>query len=331
MDRDVDQLKQRLPLLKYLQRHNWTGRPSATAQEFVGLCPLHRESRPSFYVNVHKNVFYCHGCGRGGDLIRFVELSLKLPFRQSVEHLLQELAPVSDDDVLEQAIAFYQQQLQRNSDGARYLQQRGVQDPALITELGIGYAAGGNLRRHLLTLGYSFDSLLSAGLINQRGHDVLWRCVVFPCLQQRHVINLYGRSTGAGFPHRLLPCSKGSLVAWDSVSNHSSAILVEGFFDLAVLWQAGFRNTTCGIGNQLTTLQFHQLTERPDRQIYIAFDHDHNEAGQRAAHQLARHLAEAGLHARVVRLPAGHDPNSYFVAGATAADFADCLERAEHL
>src|SRR3954452_11733878 len=117
MDRDVKQLKQRLPLLEYLQRHNWTGRPSGASQEFVGVCPLHRESRPSFYINACKNVFYCHGCGRGGDLIRFVELSLKLSFRQSVEYLLQELAPASDEDVLEQAVAYYQQQLQRDSEG----------------------------------------------------------------------------------------------------------------------------------------------------------------------------------------------------------------------
>jgi DNA primase len=63
----------------------------------------------------------------------------------------------------------------------------------------------------------------------------------------------------------------------------------------------------------------------------IVFDNDHNEAGQRAAHQLARRLADANVDARVVQLPAGHDPNSYFVAGATVADFSECLERACHL
>ena len=68
---DVEHLKQRIPLLDYLQQRNWIARRAAREQEFVGLCPLHRDARPSFYVNSRKNLFYCHGCGRGGDLIRY--------------------------------------------------------------------------------------------------------------------------------------------------------------------------------------------------------------------------------------------------------------------
>lgn len=331
MDADLEQLKQRLPLLEYLQRHNWTARPAGTPQEFVGLCPLHRESHPSFYVNACKNLFYCHGCGRGGDLIRFVELFLNLPFRQSISHLRQELAPASDSELLEQTVAFYQLQLQRYSEGGQYLEQRGLHHSATIEELGIGYAPGGNLRRHLATLGHSFESLLDIGLINAQGRDAFCRRVIFPCRQHGQVINLYGRSIGTAFPHRLLPFSKGGLVAWDSVCHSSSVILVEGFFDLAVLWQAGFRNTTCAIGAHLTPMQFHQLSEQPDRLVYIVFDQDENQAGQHAARQLAQRLAGVGVPARVVQLPAGHDPNSYFVAGATGADFSDCLERAQPL
>src|SRR6266480_5477237 len=67
-----------------LQRHHWTGRPVGTGSEFVGLCALYEETHPSFYVNPFTNPFYCHGCGRGGDLIRFLELSRHLSFRSSV-------------------------------------------------------------------------------------------------------------------------------------------------------------------------------------------------------------------------------------------------------
>jgi hypothetical protein len=91
MAHDLERLKQRITLLEYLQRHNWKPCRAGTRQELVGLCPLHQETRPSFYVNPQKNLFYCHGCGRGGDLIRFVQLFLNLPFRQSVAHLEQEL------------------------------------------------------------------------------------------------------------------------------------------------------------------------------------------------------------------------------------------------
>jgi DNA primase len=328
MDEDLERLKQRIPLLQYLQCHNWTARRAGNPQELVGLCPLHRDNRPSFYVNVRKNLFYCHGCGRGGDLIRFVQLFLNLTFCQSVAHLKQQLAPAPLSQLLEQTATFYQVQLHRHPEATRYLERRGLHDPALIEELGIGYAPGGNLRRHLATQGYPLELLLDMGLINNQGRDAFCRRVIFPCRLQGQIVNLYGRSIGAAYPHRLLPRSKGGLFAWESVSSCSIVILVEGLFDLAVLWQAGFRNTTCAIGTQLTPAQLAQLSDQPDRSIYIVFDQDENQAGQKAAHRLAERLQNAGLRAHIAQLPHGHDPNSYFAAGASAADFTTCLQEA---
>ena len=141
-------------------------------------------------------------------------------------------------------------------------------------------------------------------------------------------MNLYGRSLGDAFPHRFLPGGKGDLFAWESVRQFPTVILVEGLFDLAVLWQAGFRNTTCALGTRLTPTQFRQLSDRLTRQVYLVFDQDENQASQGAAQQLARRLEEVGVKAHLVALPPGHDPNSYFLAGATAADFAACLQGA---
>jgi len=335
MDQDVERLKQCLPLLEYLQRHNWSGRRAGTRQEFVGLCPLHRETRPSFYVNACKNLFYCHGCARGGDLIRFVEFLHDLSFRQSVALLQRELASIaraaSVSTLLAQAAAFYELELHRHPEAALYLARRGLQDPAVIEELGIGYAPGGNLRRHLAALGYSLEQLLDVGLINQQGRDAFGRRVIFPCYEQGKIVNLYGRSIGAAFPHRLLPRTKGGLFAWESVRSFGDIILVEGLFDLTVLWQAGFRNTTCALGTHLASTQLAQLCDSPVRCVYIAFDQDENEAGQQSAQRLAECLQEAHLNVRLVHLPDGQDPNSYFVRGASAADFSDCLERADPL
>jgi DNA primase len=331
MGEDLERLKERIPLLEYLQRHNWKPCRAGSRQELVGLCPLHQETCPSFYVNTSKNLFYCHGCGRGGDLIRFVQLFFDLSFRQTVALLEQELLPAPVSQLLEQTAAFYQLQLHYHPEATRYLDHRGLHDPTLIEELGIGYAPGGNLRRHLAALGYSFDLLLNTGLLNGQGRDAFCRRVIFPCREHCQVVNLYGRAIGAAFPHRLLPRSKGGLFAWESVRTFSAVILVEGLFDLAVLWQAGFRNTTCAIGTQLTSAQLTQLADQSRRTVYLVFDEDENQAGQKASHQLALRLQDAGLAARIVQLPHGYDPNSYFVTGATAADFTDCLERAEGL
>ena len=106
---------------------------------------------------------------------------------------------------------------------------------------------------------------------------------------------------------------------------------MEGLFDLAVLWQAGFRNTTCAFGTHLTPPQFRQLSDPPGRRVYLVFDQDENQAGQHASPVLARRLQQAGLRVGLVQLPAGEDPNSYFVRGAGAADFTLCLQGAQPL
>jgi DNA primase len=326
---DLEQLKQRISLLDYLQQRNWTARRVSAREEFVGLCPLHADTRPSFYVNARKNLFYCHGCGRGGDVIRFVELAERLSFHQTIAYLQRRVAIAHDSELFDNTARFYQVQLHRHPEAAEYLRLRGLCDSRLIEELQVGYAAGSNLRQHLTGLGYSFDLLLRAGLISNQGRDAFCRRLIFPLRQQGRVINLYGRSIGAAFPHRLLPRSKGGLFAWDSVRAFATVILVEGLFDLAVLWQAGLRNVTSAIGTHLTSEQLAQLCDAPGRCVYIAFDQDGNDAGQRATRLLLTALQGAGLQARIVALPAGHDPNSYLVSGATASDFLACVQEAQ--
>ena len=330
MTLDLPSLKQRLPLLDYLKHQNWAARPVGTQQEFVGLCPLHLETHPSFYVNAAKNVFYCHGCGQGGDLIRFVQLSRNLSFHEAVAHLKNHLGlpPPGEDEALRETVDFYRQQLGRHPEARDYLHRRGVHDPRLIEQLSIGYAPGGVLYRHLSRQGYPAELLRRLGLIHQ-DQDAFYRRIVFPCGEGSRSVNLYGRSVGGAAPHRFLPRPKGGLFIWNAVGQHPEVILVEGLFDLAVLWQAGFVNTSCAFGVHLTERQFSQLTDRPDRTVFIAFDAD--QAGQNAAHALAPRLQRAGLKVRMVDLPAGQDPNRFFIEGASAAEFSRCLRNAHCL
>ena len=328
MGEDVETLKRRMPLLDYLRQHNWIGHPAGRS-EFVGLCPLHKESHPSFYVNTRKDVFYCHGCGQGGDLIRFVQLFRRLSFRQSLASLDPRTTPEADPvAVLEQAAVFYRQQLDNYPEALSYLNRRGLQDRALIRELEIGYAPGGSLRRHLTAQGYSFDLLRQSGLINTQGSDAFYQRIVFPLRQGEPVLNLYGRSIGAAFAHRFLAGGKGGLYAWERVQRCSEVILVEGLFDYAALRQAGFSNVTCSLGTHLNADQFRQLSEGP-RTVYIAFDDDANQSGRQAAEQLAHRLAAHGISTRRVLLPEGHDPNSFFVVGGDAHQFQSLLEAAQ--
>lgn len=331
MSCNLPHLKAEVPLLEYLQRLNWTARPVGCRQEYVGICPLHDDSRPSFYVNVRKNVFYCHGCGQGGDLIRFVELYFHLSFLESVAHLRRELGwpDLGEDDLFEDTAVFYQDQFPLHADAVEYIHGRGVHDVEILRALRIGYAPGGMLRGHLMRLGYTWELLAGCGLINSRGQDTFYRRIVFPCFDLPGAKNIYGRSIGDSAPHRFLCRSKGGLFAWSKVSGFDSVILVEGVFDVAVLWQAGFRCTTCAFGTHLTRAHIAQLSDRPGRKVFIAFDCDFNGAGQAAARDVGRKLNEAGLQAYLVTLPEGQDPNSFVLAGATAQEWGRRLEQAE--
>jgi DNA primase len=284
------------------------------------LCPLHPDRKPSFLVDSGKGLFYCYGCGRGGDVIRFIELSCHLRFPQALALLYQSRCVSS---LFEVTARFYQDQLPRSAEAVAYLRQRGIHSPEVIQQMRIGYAPGGCLRSWLTQLGFPIGLLRRAGLITASGHDTYTHHIVFPLES-----NLYGRSLpGAVPPHRFLPGAKGGLYAWQQVRRCREVILVEGLFDYAVLWQAGFRNVTCSLGAHLNARQLEQLCDE-HRTVYVTFDADTNGSGQRAAESLARRLVAHGLTVRRVRLPDGHDPNSFFVEVGEARQFQLLVEAA---
>jgi DNA primase len=316
----LDELKQQIPLMDYLHAHDWQPTRQLSRGRLMGLCPLHCDHKPSFLVDPSKSLFYCYGCGRGGDVIRFVQDYHQVQFLQALTLLYQwrGLAPL-----VHQAADFYRMQLHRYGEAVEYLHQRGVRSPELVEHMRIGYAPGGGLRSWLLQLGHPLQALRQAGLVTTVGYDAYIHRIVFPLGD-----NLYGRSISAAAPaHRFLPGAKGGLYTWEQVRRHPEVILVEGLFDYAVLWQAGFYNVTCAMGNHLNAHQYRQLCDSR-RTVYVAFDADPNGSGQQAAQALACRLKERGLTARRVSLPDGHDPNSFFVQGGDARQFQSLLETA---
>jgi len=316
----LDELKQQVPLLDYVQAHDWQPARRIAGGRLMGLCPLHSDHKPSFLLDPNKNLFYCYGCGRGGDVIRFAELYHQVKFPQAVA-LLREwcgLAPL-----LDQVADFYRIQLFRHRVAVSYLQDRGLRSSEVIEHMRVGYAPGRCLRAWLTQLGYPASALRQAGLVNAEGNDAFTHRIVFPLEG-----NLYGRSIWGSTPHLFLPGSKGGLYEWERVRRCPEIILVEGLFDYAVLWQAGFHNVTCSMGNHLNAHQYRQLCDLP-RTVYLAFDTDTNGSGQQAAQSLACRLREQGVDVRTVSLPDGHDPNSFFVQGGDARQFQSLLEAAQ--
>jgi DNA primase len=316
----LDDLKQQIPLLGYLQAHDWSPARPLSRGRWMGLCPLHEDHKPSFLVDPHRNLFYCYGCGRGGDVIRLAELYHQVTFSQALVLLRQWRGA---EPLLKDAAQFYQVHLNRHSEAVAYLHQRGVRSPELIEHMRIGYAPGGCLRGWLTQLGHSLPALRQAGLVTGAGYDAYAHRIVFPLEG-----NLYGRSLSPSAPpHRFLPGSKGGLYAWTLAQSYPEVILVEGLFDYAVLWQAGFHNITCSLGTHLNARQFRQLCDAPGI-VYLTFDTDANGSGQQAAQCLSQRLRVRGISARRVSLPEGHDPNSLFVEGGDARQFQSLLEAA---
>ena len=316
-----DDLKEQIPLMGYLHAQDWRPARPLSRGRWMGLCPLHGDHNPSFLVDANKGLFYCYGCGRGGDVIRFAELYHQVKFPQAVV-LLRQWCGVGP--VLQEAVRFYRTQFHRHSEAFVYLYERGIRSAALIEEMRIGYAPGGCLRGWLTQLGHSLPALCQTGLVTEAGYDAYVRRIVFPLEG-----NLYGRSLSDSAPaHRFLPGAKGGLYLWEQVQSYPEVILVEGLFDYAAVWQAGFQNVTCSLGTHLNTRQFLQLCDAP-RTVYIAFDDDTNGSGQQAAQSLAGRLREHGVSARRVSLPEGHDPNSFFVQGGDGRQFQSLLEAAQ--
>jgi DNA primase len=354
--RFIDDLKQQADIVVVIQDYVSLKKMGAT---YKGLCPFHGEKTPSFHVNRDKGFFHCFGCGVGGDVFKFLELHEKIGFADAIKLLAQRFGvPLpemeqSDEQranateretllkVHEAAAAWFQQQL-ASAAGARVRRQidaRGL-TAATSQALGLGYAPSSRdaLKRVLLDAGFSEGVLFRAGLLVQRDDGSVLdrfrnRLMIPICRDTGSVIAFGGRAVDADQQPKYLNSpetpiySKGRTlyglnVSKNAIRQRKFAILVEGYFDFAQVYQAGFHGVVASCGTALTPQQAQQL-RRFTNKVVLSFDPD--AAGQGAAAKSCEMLVAEGFSVNVAVLPAGDDPDT-FVRKNGATGYADRLE-----
>ena len=320
-------------------------------KDFLGLCPFHDEKTPSFSVSPSKNMFYCFGCGAGGNVISFLERYDSLNFVEAVEALAasqglevpreggskpqRDLGPIYG--VLAAASDFYQAELRRSDAAIAYLKGRGLTG-RIAQEFALGFAPDGwsKLYVHLTEQrAFSTQRLLEAGLVNrnERGntYDRFRNRIIFPVRDARgRVIAFGGRAIGEDAGPKYLNSPEtpvfhkseevyGIYEARQALRRVDAWILVEGYMDVIALAQAGLRNAAAVLGTATGEAHYRKLFSYAD-DVICCFDGD--AAGRRAAEK-ALVSALPGLtgsrRLKFVFLPEGSDPDSQIrQAGAEA-------------
>src|SRR4051794_36421643 len=330
----------------------------AGANRYEGLCPFHEERTPSFGIDPTKKVFYCFGCGSGGDAFRFVQLVEGLDFKGALEQLADRygvrLEPVEEDpaeadrrrarerllELLERTAAFYVRYLWDSAEAAparEYLASRGLDEPVL-REFRIGYAPSPHdtLLRAVRRTGFSNREVFDTGLaVRSRGEGMLYdrfrRRIMFPlCDMRGRVLGFGARALGADQKPKFLNSADnavyhkgrhlfGADIARAAAAKAGSVIVAEGYTDVIAMHQAGLRSTVGLMGTAMTDEQVGELARLAPR-VQLALDADG--AGQEAMLRAARVAAGRRLELRVVPLPAGADP-----ADLVAAEGARAMQR----
>jgi DNA primase len=307
---------------------------------YTGLCPFHDEKTPSFSVNPVDKLFYCFGCGKGGDLITFVRETEQLDFAQAVEWLAEryrvtleyeESSPERDAErsrrerlfaLLEQAAAFYERYLWDSDSGElarEYLRGR-LLGEEVCREYRLGLAPGGaTLARKAREKGFTAAELRAAGLVNRRGTDYFAGRLLFPLADARgRVRGFQARKLREDDPLRAKYVNspegelfrKGDLLygldkARIAITKQERAIVVEGNPDVIALRQAGLEPVVASMGTALTERQLKELS-RLTHKLWLCFDGD--AAGEAATLRGMELAAGQGFDVRVVALPPGTDP-----------------------
>ena len=307
---------------------------------YFGLCPFHNEKSPSFSVSQSKQIFYCFGCGAGGNVITFLMEYENATFQEAVK-ILADRAGINLPEmeyneearqkesrrarlleINKEAARYYYYMLRdsRGRTGYQYLSGRSLTDETM-KKFGLGFADGSSsdLTAYLRARGYPDELLQESGLLafdEKRGvHDKFWNRVMFPIQDGNHrVIGFGGRVMGDAKPKYL---NSPETMIFDKsrnlyglnfarTSRKGNIILCEGYMDVIAMHQAGFTQAVASLGTAFTTGQA-SLLRRYTEDVLLAYDSDG--AGVNAAMRAIGILKESGLRGRVIDMKPYKDPD----------------------
>lgn len=330
-----------------------------SGSNYFGLCPFHNEKSGSFSVSPSKQMYYCFGCGAGGNVITFIMEYENYTFMEAVRMLAEragiELPQMEETpeerksrDIRSQlleinklAAVYYFHQLrgQNGSTAMNYLKKRKLGDET-IQRFGLGYSSmySDDLYRYIKSKGYKDDILKESGLFTYgdgKVTDKFWNRVMFPIMDMNNrVIGFGGRVMGDGKPKYLnSPETKlfdksrnlyGLNIA--RTSRKPNIIICEGYMDVISLHQAGFNQAVASLGTALTSGQA-SLMKRYTDQVLITYDSDG--AGVKAALRAIPILKEAGLTTKVINMKPYKDPDE-FIKGLGAEAFQERIDKAQN-
>ncbi|WP_029231551.1 DNA primase [Butyrivibrio sp. VCB2006] len=307
-----------------------------------GLCPFHNEKSGSFSVSSHKQMYYCFGCGAGGNVITFLMKYDNLTFQEAVKQLADRAGiklPEEDDspqakamrdkrqillDINKEAAKYYYYQLRGRTGqkGMEYFRERKLTDETM-QHFGLGYAniTSDDLVKHLKSMGYEDSQIIDAGLASYDEkygtHDKFWNRVMFPIQDaSQKVIGFGGRVLGDGkpkylnSPETLIFDKSRNLFGLNYAKNSRAGymIICEGYMDVIAMHQAGFTMAVASLGTAFTTGQA-MILKRYTDEVILSYDSD--EAGTKAALRGIGILKEAGLKGKVLDLRPHKDPDEF--------------------
>ena len=327
---------------------------------YFGLCPFHNEKTGSFSVSPNKQMYYCFGCGAGGNVFTFLMQYENFSFPEAMEALAeragielpkQEMSAQAKKEAdkrqilleINKAAGKYYYMLLRSEHGKQayeYFKKRELSD-ATMQKFGLGYSDkySDDLYRYLRKLGYDDAILKESGLVSidevRGGHDKFWNRAMFPIMDVHNkVIGFGGRVMGDGEPKYLnSPETKifdksRNLYALNFArqTKKPQMLLCEGYMDVIALHQAGFDNAVASLGTAFTSGHA-SLLKRYTKEVYLTFDSDG--AGIKAALRAIPILKEVGLTAKVINMKPYKDPDE-FIKALGAEEYQKRIDAAEN-